>query len=334
MRHLLCAAGMGLLLAGGAASAAELEVGQGKTYQKPSEAIKAAQSGDVIRIDGGEYFDCALVRADHLLIEGVEGGEPAVMTDSACAGKAILIAVGNDITIRNLTLARARVPYGNGAGIRGEGKNLTIDKVRFVNNQMGILANADGSAILVKDSQFVDNGANERSEVLHAIGIGRAASLHVEGSRFVGTRGFSDVKSGAAVTELVGNSFEGGEKSTASYMVEATEGGSVLLRDNHFTIAAKQAGLKAAILLGADGDQPVGKLAIAGNSVENQSGQSIPFVRNMSGESVLMNDNKLSGMSTDITSSGSLKHRIGNLVRSLKDGVRHLLGQIRHAVSR
>ena len=46
----------------------------------------------------------------------------------------------DNITIRNLTLQRARVPDKNGAGIRAEGKDLLVDGVKFINNQNGILA--------------------------------------------------------------------------------------------------------------------------------------------------------------------------------------------------
>ena len=42
---------------------------------------------------------------------------------------------GSDITIRNLTFQRARVPDKNGAGIRAEGGNLTIEHSRFLNNE-------------------------------------------------------------------------------------------------------------------------------------------------------------------------------------------------------
>ena len=44
------------------------------------------------------------------------------------------------ITIRNLTLTRARVADFNGAGIRAEGGDLTIEHVRFIDDQDGILA--------------------------------------------------------------------------------------------------------------------------------------------------------------------------------------------------
>ena len=46
-------------------------------------------------------------------------GAKVVITDKACQGKALFVTVGEGITVRNLTLTRARVPDGNGAGIRG-----------------------------------------------------------------------------------------------------------------------------------------------------------------------------------------------------------------------
>ena len=62
-----------------------------------------------------------------------------VFTDLTCGGKALLITNGNNITIRNMTLQRARVPDHNGAGIRAQGGDLTIENVHFNNNEDGIL---------------------------------------------------------------------------------------------------------------------------------------------------------------------------------------------------
>ena len=52
-----------------AASAKVLEVGPDKQYKKPSEAIAAAGNGDDVRIAGGQYFDCAIVKQDGVTIE-------------------------------------------------------------------------------------------------------------------------------------------------------------------------------------------------------------------------------------------------------------------------
>src|SRR5262249_11139624 len=102
----------------GTACAKTLEVGPDKEFKGPSEAIAAAADGDVVEIapvkDG--YFDCAVLRANHLTVEG--NGPDVVLTDKTCQDKAIFVTTGHDITIRNITFTRARVPDGNGAGIR------------------------------------------------------------------------------------------------------------------------------------------------------------------------------------------------------------------------
>ena len=141
------------LVAAGAAQAATLEVGPDKPFKQPSQAIAAAKSGDTVSIAPGQYYDCAIVRQDDLTIEGAAAG--AVMTDTTCAGKAILVIDGNNVTVRNLTLQRARVPDRNGGGIRAEGGNLNIDNVKFLNNEEGILAADNPNAtIRITGSEF------------------------------------------------------------------------------------------------------------------------------------------------------------------------------------
>jgi hypothetical protein len=55
-------------------------------------------------------------------------------------GKALFVTDGNHITIRVLTLTRAHVPDGNGAGIRAEGGDLTVQNVHPPTTQDGLLA--------------------------------------------------------------------------------------------------------------------------------------------------------------------------------------------------
>ncbi len=47
-----------------------LEVGPGRAFRMPSAAAAAARQGDIIRIAPGVYEDCAVWRADRLVIEG------------------------------------------------------------------------------------------------------------------------------------------------------------------------------------------------------------------------------------------------------------------------
>ena len=136
LRVLLIA--LGCLAACSPGVAAEvLLVGPERSLRMPSEAAGVAQDGDVVRFDPGEYVDCAIWRASSLVLEAPEGA--AHVRDRACAGKAIWVIAGDDVTVENITFSGARVPDQNGAGIRAEGKNLTVRNSRFYDNENGIL---------------------------------------------------------------------------------------------------------------------------------------------------------------------------------------------------
>ena len=91
---------------------AVLKVGPNEVYKTPSAAAAVAQNGDHIEIEPGQYFDCAVWRADDLVIEGI--GPGVIITDKTCVGKALFVIAGNNTTVRNLTLTRARVADMNG----------------------------------------------------------------------------------------------------------------------------------------------------------------------------------------------------------------------------
>ncbi|MGA2255988.1 MAG: right-handed parallel beta-helix repeat-containing protein [Thermoguttaceae bacterium] len=124
-----------------AAPAATLKVGRKQAFTKPSLAIEAAKDGDTIEIDAGTYSgDVATIRASHLTIRGIGNGRaklPAHGRDAS--GKAIWVVVGSDLTVENIEFSGARVRDRNGAGIRPEGKNLTIRNCRFYDCENGVL---------------------------------------------------------------------------------------------------------------------------------------------------------------------------------------------------
>src|SRR5580698_1291998 len=210
-----------------AAYAKVLDVGPDKPFKQPSEAIAAADNGDDVRIAGGQYFDCAIVKQDNLIIEGI--GPEAVLTDKTCAGKAILVIDGNNVTVRNLTLQRARVPDRNGAGIRAEGGDLTIENVRFINNENGILSADNPSASFrITGSSFIGNGHCEGS-CAHALYIGHVKLLHVDHTRFFDTHVGHNIKSRALRTEIIDCDIEDGATGTSSYLIEAANGGTLIV---------------------------------------------------------------------------------------------------------
>jgi hypothetical protein len=156
-------------------AARTLEVGPGLAYQSLSKAAADAQDGDRVTIAAGTYHECAVWRANHLIIEGLGSNSGVVITGEPCMGKALFVTVGSDITVKNITLEGARAADQNGAGIRGEGPNLTVEKVRFIGNQNGILSGrVPSSKILIRDSYFEHNGACIGA-CAHGIYIGQVA---------------------------------------------------------------------------------------------------------------------------------------------------------------
>jgi hypothetical protein len=160
-----------LVIATGA-HARTLEVGENKEFKMPSAAAAIAQDGDHVEIQPGEYFDCVVWRANKLVVEGIGDPDKVIVT-------------------------RARVPDGNGAGIRGEGKNLVVDRVHFINNQNGILSGTAGGSMIVRNSVFDRNGACD-SACAHGLYVGNLDLLQVEQTRIIGTKRGHHIKSRAS----------------------------------------------------------------------------------------------------------------------------------------
>lgn len=280
----------------GVASAATLRVGANQKYKQPSEAVSAAQSGDTIQIEPGTYFDCAVIGANHLLIEGI--GPNVVLTDKACQGKALLVVDGDDVTIRGLTLQRVRVPDLNGAGIRAEGGKLTVENTRFINNQDGILsANDRKITITVSGSQFVDNGRCYANGVCaHALYAGDIGMLRVKNTRFYGNHGGHDIKSRALQTEVLNCHIEDGPDGSSSYLIDIPNGGTAIVIGNTLEKGRKSENWGTAIPIGEEGvTQPTGKLVFKNNTFTNDSGHTTVFVRNLTATLAELSGNVFKG---------------------------------------
>src|SRR5580704_13521935 len=95
------------------ALARTLEVGATHDLKVPSQAAALVQDGDRVLIDQGDYADCAIWRANNLIIEGK--GDVTVR-DRVCQDKAIFVISGSNITVRAIEFAHARSTRKNGAG--------------------------------------------------------------------------------------------------------------------------------------------------------------------------------------------------------------------------
>jgi hypothetical protein len=197
-----------------------------------AEVLARAAEGSVVELaEGVHRGQAATVRQRQLTIRG-SGAGAVLRADGAHAeGKASIVVREGDIRIENLEFRGARVPDGNGAGIRFERGRLLVQNCRFHDNQNGILtANFGDAELRVADCEFAQ--APEHTLLPHLLYVGRIARLMVERSRFSGGRAGHLLKSRAAVNELRANGFDDGAAGEAAYEVEFPEGGAALLEDN------------------------------------------------------------------------------------------------------
>ena len=337
--------GCALLIMASNASALTLEVGPQRELKNPSDAARIAKNGDRIAIDPGEYFDCALWHANAITIEAAGPAGTVVLTDRACAGKASFVISGNDVTLRGLTFTRIRVPDGNGAGIRAEGRNLTIESCAFVNNQMAILA-ADQPAgfLVVRDSVFSANGACTAGRCVGALAVGQLARLRVEKSRFRDPRGSqsgdgepeagAQIASVAQSTELLDNRIEDGD-GASSALVTYSAGGSLLMSGNILEKGPRTRNARAAILATGTGWGHSDSLVFRQNTLINHSGRPGVFLVNWTRVSPELNQNVIDAKDTAISTQGIWRHRARYVLNELiaaKDAARHMAGTLRRSL--
>ena len=284
---------------------ATLKVGPNQTYKAPSAAAAVAKNGDHIEIQPGQYFDCAVWNADDLVIEGI--GPGVVITDKACMGKGLFVIEGNNTTVRNLTLTRSRVPDMNGAGIRLDKGSLTVDGVKFIDNQNGILGGVPGTTVTIRNSDFDRNGTCAAA-CAHGMYIEHVDLLRVENSHFSNTRQAHSIKSRALRTEVIGCTITDGPEGTSSYLIEAPNGGAVIARDNTLEKGPKSENHNAAIAIGAEGvTQPTPEITITNNSLRNDGSYQTALVWNLTATPAKLTGNKLSGSVIPIKGDGTVQ---------------------------
>jgi len=137
-----------------------IEVGPQRTVKTASEASHLAKDGDVIEIDAGNYFgDVAVWTQNNLTLRAKNGRARLIAQGQSAESKGIWVVRGGKVNIKGFDFVGATVSDNNGAGIRFEKGDLSIDNCRFLDNENGILTGGDANSTLeISNSEFGNNG--------------------------------------------------------------------------------------------------------------------------------------------------------------------------------
>jgi hypothetical protein len=285
------------------AAARVIEVGPKRDFKLPSAAAAVARSGDIVRIDPGEYSDCAVWSADKLVIEG---RGIVVIRDKVCQDKAIFVTAGANIKVRGIEFAHARSSHKNGAGIRAEGANLVVENSRFTDNENGILSGPNlGSHILIRNSVFTGNGKCD-PVCAHGIYIGTIGLLQVVNSTFLMQKEGHHIKSRALRSEIIATTIKDGPTGTASFSVDIPDGGSLVLRNDVIEKGPLSENHQAAVSIGEESKRnPTNELTIESNVFQNE-GAPTSFIRNETLTPARLVGNRLTGNAVPLAGPGTV----------------------------
>ena len=206
--------------------------------QSLADVLRRAADGDEIHLLAGEHrAQVGVITQKRLTLRGV-GGLAVLRADGAHAeGKAILVVRDGDVLIDHIEFRGARVPDGNGAGIRFERGRLHVNRCVFLDNQMGLLtANFSGAELTVSDCEFGQAPERDATGTLpHLLYVGRIARLTLTGSAFSGGNDGHLVKSRARENHVRYNQLVDGVSGTsgrASYELEFPNGGIAFVVGN------------------------------------------------------------------------------------------------------
>lgn len=293
---LLPLAGRGQVLAG-----TTWRVGPGALISRMADAVRLAADGDTIEVLAGDHGgDVVVITQRQLTIVGI-GEQPVFDAGGRHAeGKAIWVVRNGDLRIENIGFRGARVPSGNGAGIRFERGRLQLQRCSFIDNQMGLLTGNDpGSELHISDCQFADAPRNPGS-LPHLLYVGRIARFSIRGSLLrQGNEGHL-LKSRARESTIIDNQLDDGQDGRASYEIDLPNGGLARIERN--TLVQSPLTENAVMLsYGAEG-QPWddNRLVVKDNTFVNHRAADGSFVRVWAdrlppGTPVLSSGNRLLG---------------------------------------
>lgn len=300
MRILLPAVSLLCLSSAAMAQQAPFTVAEtGRGFGRLQAAVDAIGGGaGTIAIAPGTYRECAVQNGGTIRYRALQPGT-AIFSGGICEDKAALVLHGRAASVEGIVFEKMAVSDGNGAGIRLETGDLTVDNSVFRDSQQGILsATFPGGSVTVTRSTFSGLGTCDYGGgCAHSIYIGDYGSLTVSHSRFEVGRGGHYVKSRAPRARIMDNSFDDSRGHETNYMIDLPNGATGQISGNEMVQGRDKDNYSAFIALGAEGhENRSAGLSITGNGAHFVPGlqRSSALLADWTGEAVTVSGNDVS----------------------------------------
>ncbi|MFZ4544203.1 MAG: T9SS type A sorting domain-containing protein [Saprospiraceae bacterium] len=229
------------------------KIGPTRSYTLPSQVKTLVQDGDSIVIDAGIYLnDATKWSKKNLHFIGLGTGTNRCVlrfNGNIPNGKGIFVfespGISDNPLIENIVFDGAQVSNadgGNGAGIRFQARNITINNCKFVNCQNGILegnAAVSGSNVIITNTEFENNGYKLPNDPTfsgyeHHIYIGASTdSLLVQNCWFHHPRGMANsLKTRAQKSYILYNLIDEEDGGYGSWEINIAQGGLNVIMGN------------------------------------------------------------------------------------------------------
>jgi hypothetical protein len=267
-------------------------------------AIDASSPGDTITVQAGAWANTWLSITHDLSLVAV-GGWVKLVTANGWQppdGKAMITEQGN-VTISGFDISGVTVPDANGAAVRYQGGNLTLDNINFHHNQNGLLGAADASgSISIDNSEIAFNGVGGNGHT-HGLYIGNIASFTLTNSYVHDTSVGHEIKSRAMNNVITGNRIFDND-SSSSYSIDLPNGGDATITGNVIQQGPNTQN-PAIIAYGEEGASNAGRtVEIRDNTIINECPGGY-LLLNPGGGSVGLGDNTVFGL-TQIPSGSTV----------------------------
>lgn len=154
----------------------------GVGYSTITAANSALQHGDELLIASGTYTTPIVITKNDITIKGLGH---VIFNKGIAQGKGFIFSRGDNLTVTNIECKNIINRDGNGACIRQEGVNLTLNNVFFHSSQEGILETAKQAGFIkVYNSRFERLGHNGQAHGIYT----NKASLHINKSLFIAAK--------------------------------------------------------------------------------------------------------------------------------------------------